>query len=219
MYAHNFPHIRECIHMYIYHMRVCVRMCVYIQACKNAGVGAEKAWRLAVQQENADSARYARMMLLFFGHYLNAHRNQEDVQFQQAQEHIFGLHKLVKQFEPSFVLDPLPLPPSSPFPFLLSPPTPPQRPVEEDVPLLQSPPPLTLPTPLPTTEHKAGGDPMHAMADSVTTAHACRSSGITTEERIATLCRRQWGRDTQEMNTCIRALSQRVGARLEEGTS
>ena len=205
--------------MYKYHMRVCLRMCVYIQACKNAGVGAEKIWRLAVQKENADSARYARMMLLFFGHYLNAQRNQEDAQFQQAQQHILGLHKLVKQFEPSFVLDPLPLPPSSPFPSLLSPPTSPQRPVEEDVPLLQSPPPPTLPTPLPTTAHKAGGDPMHAMADSVTTAHACRSSGITTEERIATLCRRQWGRDTQEMNACIRALSQRGGARLEEGTS
>ena len=55
------------------------------QACKNAGVGAEKAWRQAVEGgAREQSARLARLMLLFFGHYLAADRCDEDVQLPQA---------------------------------------------------------------------------------------------------------------------------------------
>ena len=55
------------------------------QACKNAGVGAEKAWRQAVEDgAREQSARLARLMLLFFGHYLAADRCDEDVQLPQA---------------------------------------------------------------------------------------------------------------------------------------
>jgi len=181
------------------------------QACKNAGVAAERAWRLAVDDADKQSARHARAMLLFFSCYLEADRNAEDAQLQHARQHVMQLRDLVKQFEPSLDLNVVPSPAASSLP-----PSPP--PTASPPP---SPPPPPPPPPPPVKEDAGRGLKRNSGGAGRTIdggggggGGGGRGGGMTeeTSARIALLCRRQWGRDTEEMQVCIRRLSATASA-------